>query len=355
MSVPRSTAQWLVVGLVALAAGACSRGLLTYFPHRAHLDTTECGGTGQQACLSCLSCHQGTPQSPEVWVQPSAQKCTSCHHDGQQKWQASVRPAIATVPAGKQIVFAHDQHLATKELKGQCVKCHAGAVGVEGGAPLFPPMQTCTGCHRHREQFEANVCTNCHQGKDLRGLVPVSFFPHDGAWSRRHGAEARTAPERCATCHAQTSCDTCHDSSKPLGPAVRNPEALEAGFVHRFDFQTRHALEARSQPGRCVTCHQKTECDACHITRGVSAALSGGANPHPRGWASGLGALTNQHGAAARRDLDSCASCHDQGPATNCVTCHRVGGTGGTPHPPRWTSTQPLSSPACAVCHGGVQ
>ena len=344
---------WLMPTAMLLVIASCDRGLLTHFPHRQHLARLECGGPGQPRCLSCVSCHQSDAAKHDAWAQPTPQACAGCHQDDGDTWQHSVRPALATLPAGKHILFPHEQHLATRELKGQCVKCHAGAVGVEGGAPLFPPMNTCLSCHHHQEQFDANVCTTCHRANDLRALQPLSFFAHDTAWGRRHGAEARAAPERCATCHAQTSCDSCHDSNRPLGPATRNPEALESGLVHRFDFLSRHPLEARSQPGSCATCHVKTECDACHVTRGVSGAVAGGQSPHPLGWASGLGAATNLHGPAARRDIGSCASCHDQGAATNCVRCHQVGAAGGTPHPMGWRSTQQTSAPECAVCHNG--
>ncbi len=342
--------RWLALPLLALTIAACSRGLLTHFPHRLHLATLECGVPGKPACLSCVSCHSSDTATHSSWVQPSAQRCSGCHQDEQQKWLHSVRPPEAVLPAGKHIVFAHEKHLEQPELKGQCVKCHAGVVGLEGDSPLFPPMKTCLNCHHHQEQFDANQCTGCHKPGDLRTLKPGS---HDLAWQRRHGDQARAKPEECATCHSQTTCDSCHDSSKPLGPATRNPEAIESNLVHRFDFVSRHALEARSQPGSCYTCHAKTECDACHATRGVSAGVNG-ASPHPTGWASGLGGATNLHGPAARRDIGSCAACHDQGPATNCVRCHRVGATGGNPHAIGWRSTEPVTAPQCAVCHGAT-
>jgi hypothetical protein len=355
--VKRPVALLLVASVSGLFTAACTRGLLTYFPHREHLAKLECGGPGQPQCLSCASCHQGGSTrdgADGAWVAPTAERCTGCHEDATAIWRRSVRPAVATLPAGKAIVFAHDPHLEQPSIKGQCVGCHGGAVGREGDSTLFPPMETCLGCHEHRAQFDQGTCTNCHKPKDLRGLRPVSFLSHDGAWMRRHGAEARTGAQRCETCHAQTSCDACHDATRPSSPAVRNPEALTSELVHRFDFLSRHALEAQAAPGQCVTCHARTECDACHATRGISGSVRGGQSPHPPGWGSGLGAVSNSHGRAARRDIASCATCHDQGAASNCVRCHRVGGIGGTPHPVGWRSTAPLSSPECAACHGGL-
>ena len=57
----------------------------------------------------------------------------------------------------------------------------------------------------------------------------------------------------------------------------------------------------------------------------------------------------------ARRDIVSCAACHDQDAASNCVTCHRVGGPGGNPHPPGFTTKHPAPdinrNPMCLTCH----
>jgi hypothetical protein len=63
---------------------------------------------------------------------------------------------------------------------------------------------------------------------------------------------------------------------------------------------------------------------------------------------------SNEHGRAARRDIASCAACHDQGAASNCVRCHKVGAFGGSPHPPGWRSSQPTTAESCAICHRGA-
>jgi hypothetical protein len=322
---------------------ACRGSPLTGFDHRAHLAEHP-----SSVGLVCRTCHV---LSHGGFTPPGAKSCAGCHTDGQQKWSLAVRPALAVQPAGKSIVFSHDVHLAQGEIKGQCVKCHAGAVGFQSGPALFPPMSTCLGCHRHQEQFEQRACLGCHQLKDLKKLQPTSFLPHDAAWMRRHAGEARDSAAMCSLCHAQTQCDGCHDATKRLGPAQLKPEQIDKSFVHRFDFVSRHALEARSQPGSCASCHVQTECNACHASRGVGGAVRGAVSPHPQGWASGL--VSNTHGPAARRDIASCAACHDQGAASNCVQCHKVGGTGGSPHPRGWRSSEPIGSAACAPCHRG--
>jgi hypothetical protein len=88
------------------------------------------------------------------------------------------------------------------------------------------------------------------------------------------------------------------------------------------------------------------------VASGV-AALSpglGGLSPHPAGWV-GVGIGGNDHGPAARRDPAACASCHGGAGEQLCVSCHRVGGVGGSPHPPGWQSNQPRSALPCRLCH----
>ena len=289
--------------------------------------------------------------SHDSFASPGLIACSGCHPDGSAKLQHALRGPVAVLPAGKQIVFSHDTHLVQPGIKGQCVSCHAGAVGFQSGPPLFPPMETCLSCHEHRAQFDRGECLGCHRLFDLRQLKPVSFLSHDLAWMRRHGDSARTSGAQCELCHAQVQCDSCHDATKHLVPAQANPELIDRNLPHRGDFVARHSLEARSQPGSCFSCHATTECEACHASRGLSPAVNGAQSPHPPGWASGFG--LDSHGPAARRDIVSCAACHDQGPVSNCVTCHKVGGSGGNPHPRGWRSTEPIAAPQCAGCHRG--
>jgi hypothetical protein len=131
----------------------------------------------------------------------------------------------------------------------------------------------------------------------------------------------------------------------------RRPERIDRNFVHRGDFITRHAIEAESQPARCLSCHTPETCDSCHVARGVSANRILGRNPHPPGWVGTAPGDHSRHGREARRDILSCASCHEQGASTNCIRCHKVGAFGGNPHPGGWRSTQSESSKMCRYCH----
>jgi hypothetical protein len=122
--------------------------------------------------------------------------------------------------------------------------------------------------------------------------------------------------------------------------------------MHRAGFVSRHALEARTDPGLCTTCHAESSCQSCHARSGVVAG-SGNRSPHPPGWV-GLPGQSNAHGQAARIDPVGCASCHGGAGEQLCVDCHRVGGPGGNPHPPGFTSERSMSELPCRLCHQGT-
>lgn len=166
-------------------------------------------------------------------------------------------------------------------------------------------------------------------------------------WIREHGKQAGRPSAACYDCHQASHCTDCHGRHQELLPEVKNPEAVEKGYVHRADFRSRHAGEARTDPARCARCHTPQSCQACHTREGIN---TGAANyPHPAGWM--VQGSSQFHGRVARQDIVLCASCHERGAATNCVVCHAPGGTGGSPHPPGWQTSLSQNSPACQACH----
>ncbi len=280
---------------------------------------------------------------------PDAALCDRCHHDPH-----STRVVLAVAPEHPygEIHFDHDQHLALPEVRGQCVACHAGVV--DRARPELPPMKQCFSCHEHQDEWDAGSCTPCHDRQDLARTMPVSFLKHDDAFVRHHGdlmAERQQAL-LCQTCHTQAQCQECHDVSQDLTIEIRRLERIEAVQVHRGDFMVRHGIEARSEPARCLSCHTTDTCDSCHALRGVSANLGDPRSPHPPEWVGTNTASSNFHGVWARRDILSCAACHEAGPATNCIPCHKVGAYGGNPHPRGWKSARGTNTEMCRYCHG---
>jgi hypothetical protein len=329
---------WLVAGCQAEAPAA--------FPHVTHLTRIECGRPNQPRCPNCLDCHAEVARdSPH---QPNERRCGVCHRSGEQRVVRSLAIPAATIAARSSIGFSHRQHLGLEAIAGQCFGCHAAVVETNA-SPGVPPMATCLRCHQ--ADFDRARCSPCHQSTTLARLVPQSFMRHDAAWPRRHASEASRASRVCETCHTQAWCTDCHNPERRLPMTLRRMESVTHDAVHPLDFIHQHSLEAASQPGSCNHCHTPSSCDSCHVLRGVSANGVGAGNPHPIGWVGRDVASRNFHGRAARRDPGSCASCHEQGPATNCIQCHRVGGPGGKPHSPGFGSSRSLSDVPCRYCH----
>jgi hypothetical protein len=338
---------WLAVALAAVAA-CRSGGAPARFPHRVHLAGIPCGVPGKPECLSCASCHavSGTDGMHRM---PDAALCDGCHEDAHRTRGVL---GFAAKRARSEIHIDHDRHLALDTIAGQCVPCHAGVVDAQRSA--LPPMSECFTCHEHQRQWEQGECAPCHDARDLSQTLPETFLRHDAAFMRHHGQLLADEQQAmlCRTCHTQSQCQACHDVSQDLSVEARRPESIESGQVHRGDFLVRHAIEARSEPARCLACHTEQTCDACHAARGVSANLLDPTDPHPPEWIGNDTGSSNFHGFVARRDILSCAGCHEAGPATNCIRCHQVGGYGGNPHPNGWKSNRSSGDEMCRYCHG---
>jgi hypothetical protein len=321
----RATLGWALLFALFAAIGfsACVERRAARFPHLTHLAKLSCGAPGAPACLTCNSCHFASSDGT-ISARADAARCSSCHPADAR----SVRQVVEHVPEPRPpIAFDHERHLGMPEIRGQCVPCHGGVV--ERNSSPLPPMSQCFTCHEHKQQWDSVQCSPCHRARDLARTPPETFLRHDQSFMRRHGEAAGQNERLCQSCHTQAQCADCHDASQVVTRDRRSPEKVEVNRVHGGGFLVRHALEAESEPARCARCHAPETCDSCHRERGVSGF----------------------HGREARRDLLACASCHDQGPLTNCIRCHKVGAYGGNPHPGGWQSTQSPREGMCRYCH----
>jgi hypothetical protein len=335
---------------VAIAACAGVLGLRTHgdraFAHRAHV----------MKGVSCVTCHAGVQNAgdKDPLHLPDETSCLTCHekpHDTRPCLECHSDPLAApgAVDARAHLRFEHSRHQAATS--GNCMRCHQGVA--EGDTHLRPPMAACWSCHEHDRARDVRACDNCHEDLAEEGTPPASHLVHEGDFVHGHGKVAAASADLCGTCHAERFCATCHGVSAPpvsvksaLGDPLRP-------LVHRAGFRSRHSIEAKADPGACMTCHQPERCQSCHIAEGVGAiGGSSSANPHPPGWV-GLTSGENEHGRAARRDPSACASCHGGAGESLCVGCHREGGVGGNPHPPGWSSRLALTDMPCRLCHTG--
>jgi len=330
----------------AVAIAACARILgikpteRTRFPHLTHLTKG----------VPCTRCH-GNPfdGKPNLHLPEDATCTDGCHakpHDTGSclACHGSALAVEQLIETRKHLRFDHQRH--AKPTSGNCMRCH-GAVA-EGSARLRPPMAMCYRCHDKDAERDGRRCDVCHIDLAESGTLPESHLAHDGDLLREHGARASSSGALCETCHRQTFCASCHGQTVPALPAARRFADPVTPTIHRAGFASRHALEARSDPGACTTCHQVQRCAACHVERGVAGVQ--GRSPHPPGWVSPVSG-ENRHGREARRDPVSCAGCHGGAGESLCVSCHAVGKPGGNPHPPGFSSRLPLSSLPCRLCH----
>jgi hypothetical protein len=331
----------LVIGCLVL--GACagvlglSRSAPQSFPHRAHAT----------AGVACTRCHTGLETTPAALHIPDDPSCTTCHtkpHDTRPCLGCHAAPGARAqlIEARAHLRFDHKQHAQTT--RGDCMRCHVGIA--EGDHQLRPSMATCFRCHD--KERDARRCDACHKNLEDTNILPQSHLAHDGDWMREHGTRAAASGDLCQSCHQERFCADCHGKTVPAVPAQRRFANPFAASVHRAGFAARHSLEARSDPGACTTCHSPDRCAACHTSRGIAG--EGRGSPHPPGWI-GLSSADNEHGRQARRDPAACASCHDGAGQSLCVSCHKVGGVGGNPHPASWSSRLPLTAMPCRMCH----
>lgn len=329
----------LACGLIAACAGILGlrRASTGEFPHRRHV----------VAGVSCTRCHADVSDGKPSLHLPDDGTCTSCHrtpHDTGSCTQCHTSPTnlASLIEARAHLAFDHARHAAPT--KGNCMRCHDGVA--TGAERLRPPMATCFKCHDKEAERDGRKCEACHRNLPSSGTLPETHLAHDGDWIREHGTRASSSGELCESCHKQAFCAGCHGQTVPALPATRRFADPLQPSLHRAGFASRHALEARSDPGACATCHQPDRCATCHTERGVGER---GRNPHPVGWV-GIGG-DNKHGREARRDPAACASCHGGAGEALCVSCHKVGGVGGNPHPPGFSSRQPMTSMPCRMCH----
>ena len=340
----------LVVGvLLAACAGVLGtrRAPSHPFEHRAHVSKG----------VNCLTCHAGiiAAESSSGLHLPTTDVCLKCHekpHDSRAcagcHGEDDVRTGAAM--AAQHLRFDHRAHMPA--VRGDCVRCHV-AVGLARPETIRPKMATCFGCHQHEKQWAVSDCEGCHIDMQAESSLPSDHVVHDGDWLREHGVRAASARDLCASCHSQRSCASCHGVNAPALPARLAFDQVRLDGLHRAGFRSRHAEEARAAPGLCTTCHSQQSCSDCHLSSGVASGVAS-RSPHPPGWITtqrGGG----QHGIDARMDPASCAGCHGGAGEQLCVGCHRVGGPGGNPHGPGFSSSRDKTRDLpCRLCHGGA-
>ncbi len=211
--------------------------------------------------------------------------------------------------------------------------------------PVLYVQQALALKQQHKEYAETKLseCNDCHKAE---GIAPN----HDSDWVRGHRLLAAKKGNNCSQCHKQSDCLDCHQGGGIN--ADLTSETFKRDYVpksHRSDFVSIHPLKARDNPQTCNRCHDQKYCTSCHdrFPKGSLRIKS-----HLRSGNSQTWTWKSEHSTEARRNLQSCQTCHPQGDV--CIQCHSSGRV--NPHPRNWKDVRGnykdrAGSRVCLKCH----
>lgn len=365
------------LALAMFSLSATGREEQQAFPHEAHAGLF----------VFCTGCHEGVPYEDRATFYPDPALCVQCH-DGVDLARVDWTPPPADDP--DPVVFSHQQHDAITELA--CERCHTQA-----GEPRMAIHQEvvearCFTCHGHaaEDHYVDADCATCH--------TPAAETPMGGRWlaalpypadhltgdflREAHGALADAEPARCATCHTQERCTSCHVNADHVPQIATIPPApgdleLPRFAAHYFTppshlvpgFLENHGDIASFQA--CATCHTRNDCAVCHTAELPASAV---ALPRARDVrAPGvllepslppshlLASFIERHGPMAAADPGVCTTCHTR---TFCSDCHEASLVrvqlpqqiaGPRFHPPNYQARHSAEAYnrrlECAACH----
>jgi len=303
---------------------------------------------------SCKTCH-------------SRESCERCHVNGGEepliqalgtdarvarleKGKAPVYPEPSD-HAGAQFVLTHGAtahanpaRCAICHARASCQTCHMGPGG-ESVLQSIPDARhaTAPGVQlRHAPPAAAPSTAAGRAGAVVQATLARAdtarlhqVTVHPAGFIPTHGVVAASGELECSGCHAQRFCSDCH-----AGENVTRR-------YHPANFLAAHAPQAYGREVDCTTCHStETFCRACHRQAGLAAKTNARSTVFHN--AQPLWLL--QHGRAAREDLNSCTTCHQQ---TYCMQCHSDLGSRIDPHGPGFDAARMASKnpEMCLMCH----
>lgn len=199
--------------------------------------------------------------------------------------------------------------------------------------------------HKDYKKVELADCRDCHSSA---GVLPN----HGSFFVKEHRLLAQKAGNNCADCHQQSFCLDCHKGGG-IEPDLRKSLSSKGEYMprsHRSDFISIHSIKAQDNQQNCYRCHEAKFCSDCHTKVRNKGSMR--IKSHRPAGTSQLFNWNSDHAAEARRNLQSCESCHPD--ADVCVSCHSSGGV--NPHPRNWRSIKnkykdESKGRTCRKCH----
>lgn len=200
--------------------------------------------------------------------------------------------------------------------------------------------------HREYKNAKLKECQECHSGSGV-------ISNHGAFFMKEHRLLAQKAGNNCAQCHDQSFCLDCHKGGNIEADLKKSPSRRGELMptTHRSDFISIHAIKAADNPQNCYRCHESNFCLDCHSKIRSKGSMSIKSH-RSAGTSSQLYNWTSDHSAEARRNLQSCETCHPD--ADVCIQCHSSGKA--NPHPRNWKDIKSRykdesNGRTCRKCH----
>lgn len=307
------------------------------FSHKFHAENA--------GVTECQTCHAKVPASKAIGDElfPTHEECKACHdtENSDECKKCHYDEVFEPIkPSRTDIMFDHSFHTGKQNLT--CEKCHEGVMTVDYGSEApqgHPAMATCNSCHSNFKGAATNQCEACHVS--TVNLIPASHKTAD--FRKTHKFDAEKSNANCAMCHDNSSCQECHvattmltekntaaDFYTPYSPSNFQTDGArkqQITKVHDLNYVYTHGIDLKGATTECQTCHQtETFCVPCHNDRKADFSLAGvtpASHRMPNFVSLGVGSGGGEHARDAKRDIESCQSCHDtQGGDPTCITCH---------------------------------
>ena len=179
--------------------------------------------------------------------------------------------------------------------------------------------------HRDFKSVSLGECKDCHSSAGV-------IANHGDFFVKEHRLLAQKAGSNCADCHQQSFCLDCHKGGG-IEPDLKRSLSTKGEYMpktHRSDFISIHSIKAKDNSQSCYRCHESKFCSDCHSKIRNKGSMR--IKSHRPAGTSQIFNWNSDHAAEARRNLQSCESCHPD--ADVCVQCHSSGKV--NPHPRNW-------------------
>ncbi|HQY52211.1 MAG TPA: cytochrome c3 family protein [Ignavibacteria bacterium] len=295
----------------------------------------------QGAEIKCADCHTAAVNSTSAKdnLNPTKKNCEECHDVNDEKecglcHYDNVYKKLRS--SDSELYFSHKEHNSQQ----QCVDCHKDMDKVKfskESSQVMPTMESCYSCHNNKKA--ANECEVCHT--NLTNLTPKDHLQSN--FLNEHTSKvAFSEKNNCMMCHSDNFCQACHSPlkysgnntpedfyvpyyTKETGTRTDRGALQKLTTAHTLNYKFTHGLDADSKSFECKTCHNPTDfCASCHSNGGdLITGISPKSHSQPNFTTVGVNTGGGLHSDLAKRDVESCQSCHDvQGSDPVCIQCH---------------------------------